>query len=150
MPLHSGAMTGIRTAILAVFFTALASQAWAKDRLIDACEVAVAVHADSVQLSFPEAKRTAWRVDLTFQFENHGNLYAGEASCDFRVTADDEPPSLQNLETMGERSAAMFLKSHHAVWSHFAGTSDTVAEQREIRRQDEDKPRPASRLIAAR
>lgn len=128
-----------------------ASSASAADRLIDACEVAVNVHAEDVHLQFRNANRTGRSVALTIEFETEGNLYAGKANCLFRETSEDEPPSLERIEAMGQSNAGMFLMSHHAVWQHFTG-GQQEAWMPELKFEKEpEKERPRRRpVIAAR
>ena len=104
-----------------------AGDASASDRLIDACRVAVAVHAEHVQLRFPDARRTGLKVALTVEFESGKSVYEGQAECGFRATAADEPPSLESISAMGQTRPGMFLMSHHAVWEYFTGASREVS-----------------------
>lgn len=136
----------VLTAFAAITATAPASAA---DRLVDACKVAVEVHAEHVALQFPETSRSGWTVELTVEFESDGNIYGGVAQCDFRETAADEPPSLARLSAMGRTSPAMFLVSHHAVWEHFAGGQQAASLPEPT--DDNEKSRPGPRrLLAAR
>lgn len=137
-------------AVLTAFAGFLATvPASAADRLVDACQVAVDVHAEHVELQFPEAKRKGSRVELTVAFESDGNVYGGVALCEFRETAPDEPPSLASLSAMGRTSPAMFLVSHHAVWEHFAGGQQAAALPQPTEEDEKSHPGPR-RLIAAR
>lgn len=123
----------------------------AADRLIDACEVAVNVHAEHVELQFPDAVRTGLNVRLAIEFESEGAIYSGEAQCAFRETADDEPPSLRSLQAMGRTNAAMFLVSHHAVWEHFAGgVREASAPELEFHKEPEEERRSRRSVIASR
>lgn len=123
----------------------------AADRLIDACEVAVNVHAEHVQLKFPEAVRTGQSVRLAVEFENNGDIFSGEAQCVFRETPDDEPPSLQSLQAMGRTNAAMFLVSHLAVWEHFTGgVREAAAPELEFDKEREEERRSRRPVIASR
>ncbi len=123
--------------------------ALAADRLIDACEVAVDVHAEHVALRFPEARRNGRQVELTVEFSNGGDIYQGRAECGFRETSADEPPSLETINAMGRTGPAMFLVSHHAVWAHFAGGQEEASAPKTEMREEPGRQRSGQRHLLA-
>lgn len=99
------------------------------DYLIGACQAAVGVHAKHVTLRFEEAARERDQVRLRFAFDNGGRRHGGMARCVFhRAASATAPPSLIELEMMGQLTPARFLISHHAVWRYFKGESEPVAK----------------------
>jgi hypothetical protein len=91
----------------------------ARDRLVEACEVAVLAHADRVALHFTEARRSGLDITLDVQVDGPGGRHIGEAHCSFREMPPHEPPSLLGFEALGKSGYGLFLVSHHAIWSHF-------------------------------
>lgn len=100
----------------------------ARDRLVEACEVAVLAHAERVRLAFSEAERSGLSVTLDIQVDGTGGRHLGQARCTFRETPADEPPSLLGFEAMGRSGYGLFLVSHHAVWAHFTRHLQPPAE----------------------
>ena len=111
-------------------------------RLVEACQVAVGVHANGVALDFPAAWRDGDAVHLDFSFAQHGRGFDGQAHCRFRANAlGDLPPSLVDLEVMGRIDAGRFLVSHQAVWAFFTGRP--IRAEVEVPGEDiEPAPRP--------
>ncbi len=91
----------------------------ARDRLVEACEVAVLAHADRVTLHFTEARRSGLDITLDVQVDGPGGRHIGEAHCAFREMPLNEPPSLLGFEALGKSGYGLFLISHHAIWAHF-------------------------------
>lgn len=91
----------------------------ARDRLVEACEVAVLAHADRVTLHFSDARRSGLDITLDVQVDGPGGRHIGEAHCAFREMPPDEPPSLLGFEALGKSGYGLFLVSHHAIWAHF-------------------------------
>lgn len=91
----------------------------ARDRLVEACEVAVLAHADRVTLHFSEARRSGLDITLDVQVDGPGGRHIGEAHCAFRDMPQHEPPSLLGFEALGKSGYGLFLVSHHAIWEHF-------------------------------
>lgn len=99
------------------------------DRLVEACQAAVGVHAKHLALRFSETESNGYEVHLSFAFDNGGRDHAIKARCVFHQAASaTAPPSLVDLEAMGRMTAARFLVSHHAVWRYFRGEAEPVAE----------------------
>jgi hypothetical protein len=122
---------------LAAFAASPAAADFGADRLVEACQVAVSVHAEQLALEFPDAVRNGEEIRLRFSFVNAERLHSGQARCAFHLSQDHVgPPSLIDLEVMGRITPSHFLMSHHAVWVFFTG-------QREEAIADEAEPPPA-------
>lgn len=119
-----------------------AGPAVADDRLVTACQVAVAAQGHDVALSFPDATRVGNEVHLRFAFDNVLGRHAGAAVCGFRDAKAPAPPSLSRFTVMGDSSPSMFLIAHHAVWNHFTAPLRPPPDEADPPAEPRTPPRP--------